>query len=269
MEPNVQADDCTAARLELRIAALESEVLALRRRQAASSTGARWARLARAALVVCLVALGLAANPFTNSPVDSGLASVLASIPDHSGVIHACYGKNGNKILRVIDTGKQQHCAATETALTWNQTGPAGARGNTGPQGPAGKTGPQGPQGSAGPVGPQGQKGDPGSAGSPGYLLQLGATVAFSSSFQLANLSAICPNGEAAVSGGFSNSQTPLSILPGAASDVIVLQSGNLRSFPVSASSAPATEWDITVKGPAGPDFPTLTPYAVCLKVAG
>jgi hypothetical protein len=49
--------------------------------------------------------------------------------------------------------------------------------------------------------------------------------------------------------------------------DIIVLQSGNLRSFPVVASSVPANEWDITVKGPSGPSYPTLTPYAICMKV--
>lgn len=82
----------------------------------------------------------------------------LASIPDGSGVIHACYqspppahGAN----LQVIDTGNGGSCGGGMTALTWNQTGPQGPQGAAGAQGPAGATGPQGPAGpsTAGPSG--------------------------------------------------------------------------------------------------------------------
>jgi hypothetical protein len=59
--------------------------------------------------------------------------AVWATIPDSSGVIHACY-KTSNGALRVIDTGLGGTCAASETALQWNQTGPPG------PAGPAGAT---------------------------------------------------------------------------------------------------------------------------------
>lgn len=54
-----------------------------------------------------------------------------ASIPDPSGVIHACRLTSGKKVglLRVIDTGAGQSCKATETPLSWNQTGPRGASG--------------------------------------------------------------------------------------------------------------------------------------------
>lgn len=70
-----------------------------------------------------------------------------ASIPDSSGVIHACYVNYGNlpHVVRVIDTDAGQKCTSQETALTWNQTGP---------QGPAGAQGPQGSQGPQGPAGP-------------------------------------------------------------------------------------------------------------------
>jgi hypothetical protein len=51
-----------------------------------------------------------------------------ASIPDSSGVIHACYQKT-NGSLRVIDTQAGAKCSSTENPLTWNQTGPAGPRG--------------------------------------------------------------------------------------------------------------------------------------------
>jgi hypothetical protein len=61
----------------------------------------------------------------------SGLAALAlsagvayATIPDSSGVIHACYKANGQ--LRVISSGG---CASGEMALDWNQSGPAGPPG--------------------------------------------------------------------------------------------------------------------------------------------
>jgi hypothetical protein len=62
-----------------------------------------------------------------------------ATIPDASGVIHACYNKAGQGTLRVIDTEKSQTCANSEAPLSWSQTGPQGQ------QGPQGLTGPTGP----------------------------------------------------------------------------------------------------------------------------
>ena len=58
---------------------------------------------------------------------------VHAAIPDASGVIHACYRANGN--LRLVD---KSSCTSSETALTWNQTGPQGPAGAPGPQGAPG-----------------------------------------------------------------------------------------------------------------------------------
>lgn len=70
-----------------------------------------------------------------------GAGIAYASIPDGSGVIHACYqspppahGAN----LQVIDTGAGGSCSGGMAALTWNQTGPQGPTGATGPTGPAG-----------------------------------------------------------------------------------------------------------------------------------
>lgn len=71
----------------------------------------------------------------------------LAAIPDSSGVIHACYQTNKGT-LRVVESATS--CAASETSLDWNRTGPQG------PQGPQGNPGPQGPQGDPGPQGPAG-----------------------------------------------------------------------------------------------------------------
>jgi hypothetical protein len=97
-----------------------------------------------------------------------GIATaVQASIPDASGVIHACYNTslahgNPTGALRVIDTAKPNgNCASWETALNWNQKGVTGATGATGPTG-AGPTGPTGPKGATGPTGPKGPTGAPG-----------------------------------------------------------------------------------------------------------
>jgi hypothetical protein len=92
-----------------------------------SITGAesRRVRLAPLFLITVLAAAGI----------------VWASIPDSSGVIHACYKKDGN--LRVIDTAKDQ-CKKDETELTWSQTGNQGI---PGPPGPPGLQGPPGPPG--------------------------------------------------------------------------------------------------------------------------
>ncbi len=71
-----------------------------------------------------------------------------ASIPDSSGVIHACY-LPGIGLLRVYDS-QSSGCTSKEKSLNWSQQGPAGATGPTGPTGPAGPAGPPGPTGPAG-----------------------------------------------------------------------------------------------------------------------
>jgi hypothetical protein len=75
----------------------------------------------------------------------AGSAVVMASIPDSSGVIHACYSTGLLAKVKIIDSATQT-CGANETAIAWNQTGPAGPQGS---QGPAGPTGPQGPAGNS------------------------------------------------------------------------------------------------------------------------
>lgn len=77
--------------------------------------------------------------------------AALASIPDSSGVIHACYKPQGGG-LRVIDSAVAT-CTSSEVSLTWSQEGPQGpagadgADGADGATGAAGATGPQGPAG--------------------------------------------------------------------------------------------------------------------------
>ena len=77
--------------------------------------------------------------------------AVWASIPDASGVIHACY-KAQNGQLRIVDPSQGQTCVPSETPLQWNQAGPAGTPGAPGAPGAAGTAGPQGPAGPAGPM---------------------------------------------------------------------------------------------------------------------
>jgi hypothetical protein len=58
-----------------------------------------------------------------------GGLGVAASIPDQTGVIHACYPKKGNDKgeLRVVSSGR---CGKTERALSFNQQGPQGEPGS-------------------------------------------------------------------------------------------------------------------------------------------
>jgi hypothetical protein len=65
-----------------------------------------------------------------------------SAIPGGQGVIQGCYAAGG--ALRVIDADAGDTCRPSETALAWNQHGPAG------PAGPAGAAGPPGAQGPAG-----------------------------------------------------------------------------------------------------------------------
>jgi type VI secretion system secreted protein Hcp len=68
----------------------------------------------------------------------AGTAVAIAAIPASDGTIHACYSTTGTPTgaARIVD--ETDTCAATEKALTWNQTGPAG------PTGPPGDTGTSG-----------------------------------------------------------------------------------------------------------------------------
>jgi hypothetical protein len=61
-----------------------------------------------------------------------GVGVATGTIPDSGGVVHGCY-QNHRGTLRVIDTRQGATCANSETALTWNQRGPAGPPGPPGP----------------------------------------------------------------------------------------------------------------------------------------
>jgi hypothetical protein len=68
------------------------------------------------------------------------------------GTLHACANEEG--AIRLLKAGKS--CKKGQKAVTWNQTGPAGAKGAAGA---AGAPGPAGASGTAG------VRGDPGTAG--------------------------------------------------------------------------------------------------------
>jgi hypothetical protein len=78
--------------------------------------------------------------------------------------INGCVTRAGR--LRIVTAASA--CRSTETALSWNQTGPQGPQGAQGPLGPQGPQGDPGPAGAQGPPGPQGSKGDAGTPGPQG-----------------------------------------------------------------------------------------------------
>jgi hypothetical protein len=81
-----------------------------------------------------------------------GAVMVVATIPDPSGVIHACYSRSGGNV-RVIDDSVTG-CKTGETALAWSVQGPQGPQGPAGPKGATGATGATGDTGPTGPRGP-------------------------------------------------------------------------------------------------------------------
>jgi len=72
-----------------------------------------------------------------------GSATLIAAggIPADDGVIYGCYGSVTGQLRVISDT---ESCRSAETAISWNQVGPAGAEGPAGPEGPTGPTGPAG-----------------------------------------------------------------------------------------------------------------------------
>jgi hypothetical protein len=88
-------------------------------------------RVSRRALVIpigALVALAV------------GVGFAVASIPDGSGVFHACYKKNNGQ-LRLVESASA--CRPSEKATSWSQTGPPGPPGTPGSSFLAGSSGGQ------------------------------------------------------------------------------------------------------------------------------
>lgn len=93
-------------------------------------------------------------------------AATSGPIPDASGAIHSCYSNKPALQLRpFFITDGTKPCPVGYTTLSFNHTGPQGAKGDTGPAGAAGSPGPQGSPGPAGPSGPAGPAGPAGPSG--------------------------------------------------------------------------------------------------------
>ena len=96
-------------------------------------------------------------------------SAAIASATVDQNVITACTRPNGG--VRLAQAPGD--CKDNEGTVSWNQTGPAGARG---PEGPAGE---DGAPGAAGPAGPTGATGPRGPAGQPGPQGPHGQTQGF------------------------------------------------------------------------------------------
>jgi hypothetical protein len=153
----------------------------------------------------------------------AGAAVAAASIPDASGVIHACRSiKSG--ALRAIDTDAGQTCGKDESALTWNQTGPAGP---AGPQGPAGVSG----------------------------LHLVRASVFVPAGGQQAVV-AQCNSGERALGGGYDFDRSD----HGTGHDVDVIVNGPVIDGP----NVTPTNWQVTLDNTHSADTRQVYAYAVC-----
>ncbi len=97
------------------------------------------------------------------------------SPPTSTTVIRGCYVP-ANAYIRVL-VGTQT-CRRGETAIQWNQTGPAGLQGLPGAAGATGATGAAGPAGTPGATGIPGVDGQPGAAGPPGPPGPAGGSLA-------------------------------------------------------------------------------------------
>jgi hypothetical protein len=153
-----------------------------------------WQRRRLVAGAIALVALAFAGIAF-------------ATIPGGGGAINGCYGRDGT--LRVIDTAADQ-CKKAETALTWNQAGPQGLKGDPGPQGAKGDPGAQGPQGAKGdqgapgPVGPAGERGPAGPITHPNYVIVYNPDPTLTGAMGTdLTATATCPAGKKVVSGAY------------------------------------------------------------------
>jgi hypothetical protein len=77
-----------------------------------------------------------------------GVGFAVASIPDSSGVFHACYKKHNGQ-LRLVESASS--CRPSEKATSWSQTGPPGPPGTPGSSFLAGSSGGQLSTGNNGP----------------------------------------------------------------------------------------------------------------------
>jgi len=162
----------------------------------------------------------------------------IAGVANSNGgnVINGCYHKTNSK-LRIVASASQ--CKRSETAISWNQTGP---------QGPQGSQGPQGPQGDKGDTGPQGP---PGVAGyytrtDPNCVAPIGC---------YSSAEATCSSGDKVVGGGYEVTFNEM-------------DAGEVWAFTDNRPNASGTGWYVAATTLVGHvDFEdefNFTAYAVC-----
>jgi hypothetical protein len=93
-----------------------------------------------------LVVSGIAAAACMGAGVSLAATGSAAPAAAKSTTIHGCE----NTKTHVLYVRHAKSCGKGYTALSWNVTGPQGAKGATGPAGPVGPTGPRGPAGANG-----------------------------------------------------------------------------------------------------------------------
>lgn len=222
---------------------------------------------------------------FVGLVIASGVA--YASIPASNGALNGCYRTGGGANqgeFRIVENSAS--CRSNETALTFNQQGVAGAKGDTGatgapgPQGVKGDTGAtglKGDTGATGATGPQGVKGDTGSAGATGAT---GATGPAGATGQTGATGPAGPTGAQGASGLSGVEYVEDSVQVGANSaDSAIAHCTGTKHVIGGGFSAPGdidvhfsqpflsnTAWMVTGNRPfvTLPGPPTMTAYAIC-----
>ena len=219
-------------------------------------------RLTRKRVVSLAIFVGLA--------IASGVA--YASIPASNGALTGCYRTGGGANqgeFRIVETSAS--CRSNETALTFNQQGIAGPKGETGLKGETGATGPQGVKGDTGDTGPTGATGATGPAGATGQTGPSGQTGAQGPAG---------PTGAQGSSGlsGVEYVEAPVQVGANSADSAIAHCTGTKHVIG-GGFSAPGdidvhfsqpflsnTAWMVTGDRPfvTLPGPPTMTAYAIC-----
>ncbi len=119
-----------------------------------AATPKRRGKRTRIAAAGALAATGFAAS----AAVGAGALGASAAGAATSSKIYACYSTKTDA-LTYLDYPKVTTCARGETRISWNASGPQGAKGAKGAQGSAGSQGLKGAQGSIGVQGAQGAQG--------------------------------------------------------------------------------------------------------------
>jgi Collagen triple helix repeat (20 copies) len=160
-------------------------------------------------------------------------ATIAATPVSSSGVISGCYTNaavNGSHVIVLQDQGTS--CPKGTTAVSWNQTGPAGATGATGATGSTGSAGPIGPTGATGAVGATGAQGPVGLTGPAGPQGPAGPTGA---------AGAIVVTSQGAPSGSCTPGDTDIDLASGAGDGEVY-----------SCTSSGWVDSTYSIQGPAG-----------------